>query len=267
LGELRPGAVPLQVPLEGDIFQLAMLRREGTDMGYLVVGVAEDAIVISREDNQALQVDDNDEPAGPPEKRKRSQLFAGPISELVLSRTIPSSSVYRVHGEGLDIPDMRRFDKFMTQIFWSAYSIQNQGAKVADIMTILDRDEGKSGKLIAILESHAADSLAKNTSNAKYAETVRLRAQQAEVLITNKSGEVISMAASWLEDMQPIVETVFATDLNGHPIGEYQAYMPTVFAGVFGRTRIVSTDEMFGPVIALDLASEHYLTKRADVQQ
>ena len=157
LGELRPGTVPLQVPLEGNVFQLAMLRREGTDMGYLTVGVAESAIVIRREDDQAWQVDDNDEPTGPPEKRKRSQLFAGPISELVLSRTIPASSVYRVHGEGLHVPDMRRFDKFMTQIFWSTYSIQNPGAKVADIMTILDRDEHESGKLTGILESHAAD--------------------------------------------------------------------------------------------------------------
>jgi hypothetical protein len=141
LGELRPGTVSLQVPLEGDVFQLAMLRHKETAMGYLAVRVEDRAIIISREDNQALQVDDNDEPAGPPEKRKRSKLFAEPISKLVLSRTTPSGSVYRLQGDGLDVPDMERFDKFMTQIFWSTYSIQNREAKTADIIAILDKDE------------------------------------------------------------------------------------------------------------------------------
>jgi hypothetical protein len=157
LEKLEPGTVPLQVPLEGDVFQLAMLRRDETPMGCLLVRIEEDAIILSREDQRALQIDDNDEPTGPPERRKRSKLFDDPIGELMLSGIVPSRGLWRVHGEGLYIPDLVRFDKFMTQIFWSTYSSQKPEAKTADIMAILDKDDDKP-ELLDTLEPHLADS-------------------------------------------------------------------------------------------------------------
>lgn len=127
-------------------------------------------------------------------------------------------------------------------------------------------EQSSTAVLLAVLESHAADSLEKNATNAQYAESVRLRAQQASALITSKSGEVKSLVASWVDDVQPVVETVFGMDLSGHQIGEHEGYTPTVFESVYGRIRIVSTDEMFGPVLALDLAAEDCLPERISVQ-
>jgi hypothetical protein len=127
-------------------------------------------------------------------------------------------------------------------------------------------EQGSPGLLLAVLELHAADSLEKNATNAKYAESVRLRAQQASALITSKSGEVKSLVASWVDDVQPVVETVFGMDLSGHQIGEHEGYMPTVFKSVYGRIRIISTDEIFGPVLALDLAAEDCLPERTRSQ-
>jgi hypothetical protein len=140
LGKLNPGTIALEVPVENNVLQLAVMRQPETVTGQLFVTVGQNSIRLRRgEAGQPLQVDDNDEPGGPPESRKRSRLFAEPISELILYKTVPVEGVWRVHGEGLDIPDMERFDKFMTQIFISAYPKQNPGATNADILAILDK--------------------------------------------------------------------------------------------------------------------------------
>ena len=113
--------------------------------------------------------------------------------------------------------------------------------------------------LLGIIESHAVDSLETNSSNAKYAETVRLRAQQTKALITNKSGEVKGVVTSWVDDIQPILEVVFNKDLSGHAMGEHREFSPTAFDGIFARICIISTDEIFGPLVALDLVAEDSL--------
>jgi hypothetical protein len=109
---------------------------------------------------------------------------------------------------------------------------------------------------VDMLNRHAAEVVERSPTSALYAETVRNRAQAVQALITDQIGEVKGVVTSWMEEVQPFAETLFDLNLDGEQLGALREYTPTVFQGIYGRTRILSTDEMFGPTITLDLAAE-----------
>ena len=113
--------------------------------------------------------------------------------------------------------------------------------------------------LKGIIYDHADRSLAENASNWKYAEVTKERAEQAQELIDTRSGEVRGVISTWQNSAQLILEVVFGGPLEGHAIGELEKYSPTKFDGICGRVRIVSTDEMWGPVLSLDLIADETL--------
>jgi hypothetical protein len=116
-----------------------------------------------------------------------------------------------------------------------------------------------SDALVDMLNNHADRVVEENTSNSQYAETVRLRAQQTQRLIDDRSGEARSVIATWERHAQPIIEAVFGMPLEGQEIGDLAEYSLTRFGGIYGRVRIVSTDEIWGPALALDLIAEDTL--------
>lgn len=109
--------------------------------------------------------------------------------------------------------------------------------------------------IVDLLKTHAADTLQSSPSNARYAEGVRGKAEEVRELIETRAGSVKSVAATWIEDMRPIMEALFGINLEGHQLGEYAEYRPTVFDGISGRARIVSVDETWGPALILDLTA------------
>jgi hypothetical protein len=137
--ELQVGIISLGVPLEDDAVQIGLFMHMDVPMSRLIVTVEEGSIRLSREDGQELQIDDNDDPLGAPERRRRTRLLSRPVAELVLNRTSPLGGVWRIEGEELGITDLERFDKFLTQIFLFVYKKQNPRSKVADVMATLDQ--------------------------------------------------------------------------------------------------------------------------------
>lgn len=117
--------------------------------------------------------------------------------------------------------------------------------------------------LCSKLESHAEESANNNSANRIYAENVRERIDEVRALIDTRRGAVKGVAISWMQEMQPIAEVVFGQSLEGRPIGSLREYTPTVFDGILGRTCILSTDEMFGPTLSLDLAAADSLPLNA----
>ena len=113
-----------------------------------------------------------------------------------------------------------------------------------------------TGALVSMLNNHADRTVEENTSNSQYAEAVKLEAQQAQRLIDDRSGEVRSVIATWERHAQPIIEAVFGIPLEGQHIGDLSAYSLTTFDDIYGRIRIVSTYEIWGPALALDLIAE-----------
>ncbi|MFI5270649.1 MAG: hypothetical protein ACHQT9_01215 [Candidatus Saccharimonadales bacterium] len=116
-----------------------------------------------------------------------------------------------------------------------------------------------SEALVDMLNDHADKTAEENTSNSQYAETVRLRAQQAQRVIDDRSGAVRSVIATWERHAQPIIEAVFGMSLEGQQVGDLSEYSLTGFYGIYGRVRIVSIDEIWGPALALDLIAEDSL--------
>jgi len=106
------------------------------------------------------------------------------------------------------------------------------------------------------LKKHADNSVCTNISNAKYADQTRQRAEAAKELIESKRGAVAGVAISWRAEIQPLAEIVFGRNLDGTQIGLLREYSPTAFEGILGRTCIISTDEMLGAAISLDLAAQ-----------
>jgi hypothetical protein len=110
--------------------------------------------------------------------------------------------------------------------------------------------------LIDLLSFHAGEIAMNSPGSALYAASVFRRAAEVEALLINKAGEVKGVVTSWEYAVQPLLEAVFGRSLEGEELGAFRDYSPTIISGVYGRTRIVSTDEIFGPCIALDLAAE-----------
>lgn len=121
-------------------------------------------------------------------------------------------------------------------------------------LTITTPDE-----LVYMLNDHAEKVLAENKSNSQYAQVVRLRAQEVEDLIDSKSGEITGVISTWEKSAQPIIEAVFGMSLKGHQVGELSDYSPTRFSDIYGRVRIVSADEIWGPALSLDLIARETL--------
>jgi hypothetical protein len=110
--------------------------------------------------------------------------------------------------------------------------------------------------LIDSLSFYAGEVSMRKPESALYAANVFRRAAEVEALLITRTGEVTGVITSWMDDVQPLLEAVFGRDLEGEELGAFQDYTPTIFSGIYGRTRIVSTDEIFGPCIALDLAAD-----------
>jgi len=108
------------------------------------------------------------------------------------------------------------------------------------------------GRLLA----HASESAERDSSNELYAEAVRSNASKVEELLTAKTGKVAGVAASWTNEMQPLLETLLGRSIEGEPLGAFKDYVPTALNGIYARARIVSVDEMFGPSLILDVAAE-----------
>jgi hypothetical protein len=58
---------------------------------------------------------------------------------------------------------------------------------------------------------------------------------------------------TWQQDAQPIIEAVFGISLEGQQLGELSEYSPTRFNYIHGRVSIVSTDEIWGQMLSVDL--------------
>lgn len=114
----------------------------------------------------------------------------------------------------------------------------------------------KAQKFIGLLEAHAEAVLSESHTNGVYAENVRRRARVVEGIINGDIGTVRGVVCTWTDDIQPIAETLFGTDLDGHAIGEHKDYSPTVFSGVDARVRMLSSDEMLGPSLSLDITRD-----------
>ena len=115
---------------------------------------------------------------------------------------------------------------------------------------------GTPTALVDALSYQAGEIAMRNPGNTLYANSVFRRAAEVEALLITKTGKVKGVVTSWADEVQPLLEAVFGRSLEGEELGAFQDYAPTIFSGIYGRTRIVSTDEIFGPCIALDLAAE-----------
>ena len=113
--------------------------------------------------------------------------------------------------------------------------------------------------LCQLLINHADDTSRENISNSLYAAAVRGKIEALKTLIDTQSGEVRSIISTWEKQARPIIETLFGTSLEGHRLGDFAEYSPTRFEGVCGRVRIISTDEIWGPALTVDLAGSKSL--------
>jgi hypothetical protein len=120
----------------------------------------------------------------------------------------------------------------------------------------IQNQEVVTGDFIGLLEAHADKALEDSETNLMYADNVRRRARMVEKLLNGEIGTVKGVVCTWTDDIQPIAEALFGTDLNEHAIGEHIDYTPTVFPGVDARIRMLSSDEMLGPSLSLDITSE-----------
>ena len=112
--------------------------------------------------------------------------------------------------------------------------------------------------LLDVVEQHAALSLTRSGSNAPYVEETRRRLVDAQALILSQTGEVEGLMACWISEIRPAAEILFG-DLTNRDIGSTKDYTPTLFVGVYARTRIMSIDEIFGPTVSLDLIAQDQL--------
>jgi hypothetical protein len=139
LGELESGIVPLgSVPVIEDALQVGVFVRGDQPKAGLSLMVGEHLMLLSREDGQPLQVADNDKADGSGQKPSPVSLFSRPIPELQMRNTVITEDTYRIEGAGLEIPDMKRFDKFLTQVFLYAYRRQHPAVSVPELLSLLD---------------------------------------------------------------------------------------------------------------------------------
>jgi len=110
--------------------------------------------------------------------------------------------------------------------------------------------------LVDSLSYYASEIVMRDPRSALYARSIFRRAAEVETLLITKTGEVRGVVTTWADELQPLIETVFGRSLEGEELGALQEYSPTVLSGIYGRTRVVSADEIFGPCVALDLAAE-----------
>ncbi len=123
-------------------------------------------------------------------------------------------------------------------------------------------DQSKLDAVVAALNSHAEACLQRSASNFQYAEDVRQQAKRLIDLVEGRVGRIDGLMSTWMPDIKPVVEELFGVDLGGVELGAYGNFLPTVFPGVYGRTYILSLDEVNGPTVSLDVASEAYLSER-----
>jgi hypothetical protein len=109
---------------------------------------------------------------------------------------------------------------------------------------------------IELLERHADQVLRESGTNQLYAETVKRRARMVEGLLNGEIETIRGVVSTWTDDIKPIAEAVFGEGLDGHFIGEHEDYSPTIFPGVSARIRMLSSDEMLGPTLSLDMSRE-----------
>lgn len=110
---------------------------------------------------------------------------------------------------------------------------------------------------IDMLEAHAEDALSRGETNQPYANQVRGRAVMVRDLLEGGApGEVRGVVSTWTNDMRPIAELLFGVGLEERRIGDHVDYSPTVFDGVKARVRMLSSDEMLGPTLSLDMISD-----------
>ena len=68
-------------------------------------------------------------------------------------------------------------------------------------------------------------------------EETRRRLVDAQALILSQTGEVEGLMACWISEIRPAAEILFG-DLTNRDIGSTKDYTPTLFVGVYARTRI-----------------------------
>ncbi len=127
-------------------------------------------------------------------------------------------------------------------------------------MTTLEKpaltEEGRLEVVLDALEAHAAQSIESSNHNLIYAENVRRRSEELRTLILGKTGIVEGVAISWIDEIRPLAELFFDIELDGQELGAYRKFRPTAFRGIYARTKILSSDEVFGPTISLDIAAQ-----------
>lgn len=118
---------------------------------------------------------------------------------------------------------------------------------------------------IEALYQHAEEA-SRIPTNLLYTERVQRNAGNIQTLINNQSGEVCGVVVAWREKVRPLADMILSDpDLTNLSLAEPGEYQPTVFDGILGRTRLVSMDEIMGPMIALDLVAEETLTSQEAV--
>lgn len=110
-------------------------------------------------------------------------------------------------------------------------------------------------RFVSLLEEHADATLEKSETNRIYADNVRRRARMVEGLLNGEVGTVSGVVCTWTDDIQPIAEALFDTDLADREIGAHVDFTPTVFPGIEARIRMISSDEMLGPTLCLDMTN------------
>lgn len=139
LGELDPAMLLLgSVPVIDDVLQVGVfVRSEQPKVGLSLI-IGEHIMLLSRADGQPLQIADNDKADGSGVRPDPVTLFTRPVDEVVLTNTIATEDTWRVEGSGLAIPDVKRFDKFLTQMFLYAYRQQHPDVRPAELLSLLD---------------------------------------------------------------------------------------------------------------------------------
>lgn len=122
------------------------------------------------------------------------------------------------------------------------------------------QDKEMTEVIVDMLEAHARASLEISQTNELYAKQVLQRAEAVRQLLNDRVGEVQGVVGTWFDGFKPIAETIFGTTIPENTAMElpitFGNYSPTVVAGIYGRVRRISLDEIMGPALALDLAAK-----------
>lgn len=115
-------------------------------------------------------------------------------------------------------------------------------------------------ELQRLISLHIDSVLAQGDTSARYVEATRKKAAQLEEVIHDREGGIRGLVIGWMDDVRPVAESLFGVSLEGQPIGnfgdEQGTYHPTVFEDIGGRVRILSTDEIWGPTLSLDIIGQ-----------